>query len=116
MFMVFLLALRKNKIMNIKNRIWQNILWQNIDPESNFITKIEFFDDKNGSPRCKYDYQDKTNIIIYCGQDVINDVLRIDLGSLGHYKVIIDKNSLKLIQTDSFFQDHEMHVFIAGNS
>ena len=62
MFMAFLLALRKNKIMNIKNRIWQNILWQNIDPESNFIKKIEFFDDENGSPHCRYDYQDKTNI------------------------------------------------------
>ena len=35
---------------------------------------------------------------------------------LGQYKVIIDKNHLKLIRTDDLFQNHEMHSFIVANS
>ena len=100
--------------MNTKNTLFNNILWKNIDPKSDFITEIYFFN-KNGSPYCRYDHKNKTKKI-YCGHDVIHDVLRIDLGKLGHYKVIVDKNSLKLIRTDDLFQNHEMHSFIAENS
>ncbi len=99
--------------MNIKKRLWHNKVWENTNTKSNFITKIEFFDDENVSLRCRYNYHDKTNINISCFSFKIKDILIIDLGKLGNYKVFINKNNLKLIRTDDCFQDHERHSFIA---
>jgi len=102
--------------MNIKKRLWHNKVWENTNTESNFITKIEFFDDENLSLRCRYDYNSKTDINKSCFHFMIKDELIIVLKGLGQYKVIIDKNHLKLIRTDDLFQNHEMHSFIVANS